>query len=169
LVLFGIVHLAVTLFSLASAPFLMDQAPLLRGVPTKFHKMELLPNLTVQKIPCIPYQIYQPASAGNLPILANLPVKRWDATLDLSHAYAPASCGLVPTTTIPSSKIALTTQKLSIYPTLKLTTHMLPWPKTQLKTHHPQRSCVSTGSCCMSHSRNRMVVWRLVSECAKKT
>jgi hypothetical protein len=46
-------------FLLASAPFLMDQAPLLRGVPAKFHKMELPPNLTVQKntvhtIPNIP-------------------------------------------------------------------------------------------------------------------
>ncbi len=78
---FGIVHLAGTPFSLASAPFLMDQAPLLRGVPAKFHKMELPPNLTVQKIPYIPYRIYQPASAGNLPIPAKLPVNRWDTTL----------------------------------------------------------------------------------------
>ncbi len=59
----------------------MDQAPLLRGVPAKIHKMELPPNLTVQKIPYIPYQIYQPASAGNLPIPAKLPVNRWDTTL----------------------------------------------------------------------------------------
>ncbi len=71
-------------FSLASAPFLMDQAPLLRGVPAKFHKMELPPNLTVQKIPYIPYRIYQPASAGNLPIPAKLPVNRWDTTLQFS-------------------------------------------------------------------------------------
>jgi hypothetical protein len=35
----------------------------------------------VQKIPYIPYPIYQPASAGNLPILAKLPVNRWDKTL----------------------------------------------------------------------------------------
>ncbi len=49
-----------------------------KGVPAKFHKMELLPNLTVQKIP---NQIYQPASAGNLPILAKLPVSRWSTTL----------------------------------------------------------------------------------------
>jgi hypothetical protein len=81
LVHFGIIHLAGTPFSLASAPFLMDQAPLLRGVPAKFHKMELPPNLTVQKIPYIPYRIYQPASAGNLPIPVKLPVNRWDATL----------------------------------------------------------------------------------------
>jgi hypothetical protein len=59
----------------------MDQAPLWRGVPPKFHKKELLPNLTVQKILYIPYQIYQPASAGNLPIPAKLPVNRWDTTL----------------------------------------------------------------------------------------
>ncbi len=56
-------------------------APLWRGVPAKFHKKELPPNLTVQKIPYIPYQIYQPASAGNLPIPAKLPVNRWDTTL----------------------------------------------------------------------------------------
>jgi hypothetical protein len=36
----------------------------------------------VQKIPYIPYQIYQPASAGNLPIPAKLPVNRWDTTLE---------------------------------------------------------------------------------------
>jgi hypothetical protein len=71
---FGIIHLVGTPFSLASAPFLMDQAPLLRGVPAKFHKMELPPNLTVQKIPCIPYQIYQPASASNFLIPAKLPL-----------------------------------------------------------------------------------------------
>ncbi len=41
---FGIVHLAGTPFSLASAPFLIDQAPLLREVPTNFHKIELPPN-----------------------------------------------------------------------------------------------------------------------------
>ena len=79
--IFGIVHLAGTPFSLASAPFLIDQAPLLKGVHPKFHKMELPPNLTVQKIPYIPYRIYQPASAGNLPIPAKLPVNRWDTTL----------------------------------------------------------------------------------------
>ncbi len=70
---------------------------------------------------------------------------------------------------VPSSQIALPTHKLSICPTLKLTTHMLPYPKTQQKTHNPQRSCVSTGSYCMSHSRNRMVIWWLVSKCAKIT
>jgi hypothetical protein len=69
------------LFPLLLPPFLMDQAPLLRGVPAKFHKTELPPNLIVQKIPYIPYRIYQPASAGNLPIPAKLPVNRWDATL----------------------------------------------------------------------------------------
>jgi hypothetical protein len=36
------------------------------------------------KIPYIPYQIYQPASAGNLPIPAKLPVNRWDTTLFFS-------------------------------------------------------------------------------------
>jgi hypothetical protein len=82
MVRFGtILHLAGTPFSLASTPFLMNQAPLLRGVPTKFQKMELPPNLTIQKIPYIPYRIYQPASASNLPIPAKLPINRWDATL----------------------------------------------------------------------------------------
>jgi hypothetical protein len=38
---------------------------------------------------------------------------------------------------IPSSKIALPTQKLMSYLTLNLTTHMLPYPKTQQKTHNP--------------------------------
>ncbi len=62
-----------------------------KGVPAKFHKMELPPNLTVQK-----YRTeYQPASAGNLPILAKLPVNRWDATLDywvatLKYCYISA-------------------------------------------------------------------------------
>jgi hypothetical protein len=64
----------------------MDQAPLLRGVHAKFHKMELPPNLTVQKIPYIPYQRYEPASAGNLPIPTKLPVNRWDTTLTVIHA-----------------------------------------------------------------------------------
>jgi hypothetical protein len=49
-----------------------------------------------------------------------------DSSNDLSQAYAPAWCLLLP---IPSSKIALPTHKLSIYPTLKLTTHTLPYPK----------------------------------------
>ncbi len=40
---------------------------------------------------------------------------------------------------IPSSNIALTTQKLTSYPTLKLTTHTLPDPNTQQKTHNPQQ------------------------------
>ncbi len=40
--------------------------------------MELPPNLTVQKIP---NPIYQPTSAGNLPIPAKLPVNRWSTTL----------------------------------------------------------------------------------------
>jgi hypothetical protein len=73
---FGIVHLAGTPFfpqREAFAPFLMDQAPLLRknkfppnlqkGIPAKFHKMKLPPNLTVQK-----YRTeYRPASAHHLP------------------------------------------------------------------------------------------------------
>ena len=70
---------------LASAPFLMDQASLLRGAPANFHKLELPPNLTVHKILYIPYQIYQPASASNLPIPAKLPVNRWDTTLQLYY------------------------------------------------------------------------------------
>ncbi len=37
---------------------------------------------------------------------------------------------------IPSSYIVLPTQKLMSYPTLKLTTHTLPDPKTQQKTHN---------------------------------
>jgi hypothetical protein len=37
---------------------------------------------------------------------------------------------------IPSSYITLPAQKLTSYPTLKLTTHMLPNPKTQQKTHN---------------------------------
>ncbi len=41
---------------------------------------------------------------------------------------------------VPSSNIALPTQKLMSYPTLKLTTHMLPDPKTQQKTHNPQQT-----------------------------
>ncbi len=49
---------------------------------------------------------------------------------------------------IPSSKIALPTQKLMSYPTLKLfklTTHTLPNPKTQQKTHNPQQpTCYPT-------------------------
>jgi hypothetical protein len=81
----GIVHLAGTPFSLASAPFLMGQAPLLREFQQNFTKWSsCLPNLTVQKIPYIPYRIYQPASAGNLPIPAKLPVNRWDTTLQNS-------------------------------------------------------------------------------------
>ncbi len=40
---------------------------------------------------------------------------------------------------IPSSNIALPTQKLMSYPTLKLTTHMLPDPKTQQKTNNSQQ------------------------------
>jgi hypothetical protein len=75
----------------------MDQAPFLRGVPAKFHKMELPPNLTIQKIPYIPYQIYQPASASNLPIPAKLPVNRWDTTLidgQVKKIRSP-TCGMV--------------------------------------------------------------------------
>ncbi len=79
---FGIVHLAETPFLLASAHFLMDQAPLLRGVPAKFHKMELPPNLTVQKIP---YTIPN-ASAGNLPIPAKLPSSKQMGYNSLSGA-----------------------------------------------------------------------------------
>ncbi len=46
---------------------------------------------------------------------------------------------------IPSSNIALPTQKLTSYPTLKLSTHMLPDPKTQQKTHNPQQpTCYPT-------------------------
>ncbi len=48
-----------------------------KGGPAKFQKMELPPKLTVQKIPTE----YQPASAGNLPIPAKLPLNRWSTTL----------------------------------------------------------------------------------------
>jgi hypothetical protein len=58
----------------------MDQAPFLRGVSLKCHKMEFPPNLTVQKYHTYNTE-YQPVSAGNLPILAKLPKNRWDATL----------------------------------------------------------------------------------------
>ncbi len=40
---------------------------------------------------------------------------------------------------IPSSNIALPTQKLMSYPNLKLTTHMLLDPKTQQITYNPQQ------------------------------
>ncbi len=40
---------------------------------------------------------------------------------------------------IPSSNIVLPTPKLTSYPTLKFTTHTLPNPKTQQKTHNPQQ------------------------------
>ena len=40
---------------------------------------------------------------------------------------------------ILSSNIALPTQKLMSYPTLKLTTQTPPNPKTQQKTHNPQQ------------------------------
>ncbi len=50
-----------------------------KGVPAKFHKMELPPNLTVQIIPNQIY--YQPTSAGNLPTPAKLPVNRWNTSL----------------------------------------------------------------------------------------
>jgi hypothetical protein len=46
---------------------------------------------------------------------------------------------------IPSSNIAQPTQKLTSYPTLKLTTHTLPDPKTQQETHNPQQpTCYPT-------------------------
>ena len=35
----------------------------------------------------IPYRIYQPKRAGNLPIPANPPVNKWDATLLHSHHH----------------------------------------------------------------------------------
>ncbi len=71
----------------------------------------------------------------------------------------------------PSNKIALPTQKLThelLYP--KLTTYALPYPKThQQHGVVSQRSCVTTGSAVGIYSRNRMVIWRLVSDCTKKT
>ncbi len=46
---------------------------------------------------------------------------------------------------IPCSNITLPTQKLTSYPTLKHTTHMLPNPKTQQKTHNSQQpTCYPT-------------------------
>jgi hypothetical protein len=58
-----------------------------KGVPAKFHKMELPPNLTVHKIPTeytdrlvpVTYQ-YQPNCQY-----------RWDATLDVTCAISPFS------------------------------------------------------------------------------
>ncbi len=38
-------------------PLFDGPSPTYEGVPAKFHKMELRPNLTVQEIPYIPYQI----------------------------------------------------------------------------------------------------------------
>jgi hypothetical protein len=87
---------------------LMDQAPLLRRVPAKFHKMELPPNLTVQKIPYIPYQIYQPASACNLPIPAKLPVNRWDTTLVILFPFSIWLAAATNTTFIRSKVQAST-------------------------------------------------------------
>jgi hypothetical protein len=76
---FGIVHLAGTPFFPSKGGFcplflVKKKFPpnLQKGVPAKFHKMELPPNLTVHKIP--PEYTYQPASASNLPIPAKLPI-----------------------------------------------------------------------------------------------
>jgi hypothetical protein len=70
----------------------MDQAPLLREklVPAKFTKRSSR-KISQNGAPAKPYstkipnQIYQPASASNLLILAKLPVNRWDATLEETH------------------------------------------------------------------------------------
>jgi hypothetical protein len=70
-------------------PLFDGPSPPLRGVQAKFHKKELPLNLTVQKIPYIPYRIYQPASAGNLPIPAKLPVNRWDTTQIKTYLSSP--------------------------------------------------------------------------------
>jgi hypothetical protein len=93
------IHLAGTPFSIASAPYLMDQAPLLRGVPAKFHKMELPPNLTVYKKNRTYHTEYQPTRAGNLqlPIPAKPPVNKWDATL-ISPSLLLSSPLLLPKT-----------------------------------------------------------------------
>ncbi len=53
---------------------------------------------------------------------------------------------------IPSSKIVLPTQKLRSHPTLKLTTHMLPYPKTQQKNHNPHATLpqnTPAKQCCL--------------------
>jgi hypothetical protein len=47
---------------------------------------------------------------------------------------------------IPSSKIAIPTQKLTNYLTLKLTTHVLPYPKTQPKTHNPHATLTKNST-----------------------
>ena len=36
----------------------------------------------------IPYRIYQPKRAGNLPIPANPPVNEWDATLQIRNIFS---------------------------------------------------------------------------------
>jgi hypothetical protein len=66
----------------------------------------------------------------------------------------------------PSSKIALPTQKLISYLTLKLTTHMLPYPKTQHKTHNPHATLLlpKTHTCCETMpSPSEVVGWERVA------
>jgi hypothetical protein len=75
-----------------------------------------------------------------------------DDSNDTSHVYAPATCGLVPTTTNPLKqklrylpKNSGATLPKNSQPTRypiqklnqKLTTHTLPYPKTQPKSHNP--------------------------------
>jgi hypothetical protein len=59
------------------------------GAPSKSYS-------TQNTVHTIPYQIYQPASAGNLPIPAKLPVNRWDATLDEMDDYYCNKISLCP-------------------------------------------------------------------------
>ncbi len=77
---------------------------------------------------------------------------------------------------IPSSKIVLPIQKLTSYPTFKLTTHMLPYPKTQQKlttynnphatlhknsTKNSQPTCYPSPkhTCEMTSSPSKVVRW----------
>ncbi len=78
-------------------PLFDGPSPPLEGSSRKISQKELPPNLTVQKIPYIPYRIYQPAtSAGNLPIPAKLPVNRWDTTLIFSIFHKNKPIGASP-------------------------------------------------------------------------
>jgi hypothetical protein len=94
----------------------------------------------------------------------------------------PLHVGLCLPLPIPSSIIALPTQKLTIYLTLKLTTHMLPYPKThqkltthmlpypktQQKTHNPHATLPfpKKHTCCETMSSPSKVVRWECGACA---
>jgi hypothetical protein len=62
---------------------------------------------------------------------------------------------------ITSSKIALPTQTLTSYLTRKPTTHMLPYPKAQQKTHNPHATLplLQKHTCEMMSSPSEVVGW----------